>query len=214
MKTELIPHHLAELCHSTLHHLQRSLLIAGAVWNVLAFIQITVGWESTQTLVNDKYTNVDYPHYQPTEHHLAYRNLHSHRHVSYTSGNHYLPTLIFAHPLLIEDVCSFLLLQVPASHDRPLHGVALGLCHHYVRPLPNLHYNHSLNHFSTEAVIVLLPYLSLYPAIQWGRKWWRERQQRNGLEEVGVVYIHSASGKMETYSDHSDVEILSVDNTL
>ena len=61
--------------------------------------------------------------------------------------------------------------------------------HHYVRPLgPLPSYDHSLSHFSTEAVIVLLLYLSLYPAIQWERKWWRERKQKSGLEEVGVVY--------------------------
>ena len=185
------------------NHLKKSLLIAGAVWNILAFIQITVGMMSIPMSII-----------------LIINPLNATLFIG-------IFILIAMSPILVViTTCQRSSLHTHSSSKRSaascyskfqrvmtgLFMVWLLVCAIIMYGLYPT-YDHSLSHFSTEAVIVLLPYLSLYPAIQWGRKWWRERQQRNGLEEVGVVYIPSASGETETYSDHSDVEMLSVDNT-
>ena len=189
--------------HLICNQLKRSLLIAGAVWNVLAFIQITVGMISIPMSII-----------------LVINPLNATMHIG-------MFILIAMSPILVViTTCQRSSLYTHSSSkmsaascyskfQQVMTGLfivwllAYVLVMYYLYPV----YDHSVSHFSTEAVIVLLPYLSLYPAIQWGRKWWRERKQRRGMEGVGVVYTPSTSRERETYSDCSDVELISVDIT-
>ena len=189
--------------HLICNHLKRSLLVAGAVWNVLAFIQITVGMISIPMSII-----------------LVINPLNATMHIG-------ILILIAMSPILVViTTCQRSSLYTHSSSKisaascyskfqqvmTGLFIVWLLVCvlvMYYLYPV----YDHSVSHFSTEAVIVLLPYLSFYPAIQWGRKWWKERKQRRGMEGVGVVYTPSTSRERETYSDCSDVELISVDIT-